>query len=72
MEVQTSVMNLVADWQSDKQPKQAIKPAKPVEQVAVAAMDSITETPVVETSVFDQPREYTELIAEVRVPFCVS
>lgn len=66
--IQTSVMNLVADWQSDKQPKQAIEPAKPVEQVAVAATDSITETPVVETSVFDQPREYTEFIAEVRVP----
>ena len=66
--IQTSVMNLVADWQSDKQPKQAIEPAKSVEQVAVAATDSITETPVVETSVFDQPREYTEFIAEVRVP----
>ena len=66
--IQTSVMNLVADWQSDKQPKQAIEPAKPVEQVAVAATDSITETPVVETSVFDQPREYTEFIADVRVP----
>jgi len=66
--IQTSVMNLVADWQSDKQPKQAIEPAKSVEQVAVAATDSITETPVVETSVFDQPREYTEFIADVRVP----
>ena len=66
--IQTSVMNLVADWQSDKQPKQAIEPAKSVEQVAVAATDSITETPVVETSVFDQPREYIEFIADVRVP----
>lgn len=66
--IQTSVMKLVADWQSDKQPKQAIEPAKSVEQVAVAATDSITETPVVETSVFDQPREYTEFIADVRVP----
>lgn len=66
--IQSSVMNLVTEWQSDKQTTETVKP---VEKVAVAVPDSVSETqpaPVVETSVFDQPREYTEFIAEVRVP----
>jgi len=66
--IQTSVMNLVSEWQSDKQKTESVKP---VEQVVDSVPDSISMSqvvPVVETSVFDQPREYTEFLAEVRVP----
>lgn len=62
--IQESVMTLVEEWQADKEFEEQVELAGPVEEMPKPT----TEVQVKEASIFDQPREYKEFIADVRVP----